>query len=127
MSFNIVTLCGAVVGAMFFLLPVKEFKDSYFSIAAVGISVLVTAYTLRGAVPLVGYINIFYNSEVSTYFKTLIKVLGITLLCNITSDIAAELGMKTLSGKVEFAGKIAVILSAMPMFDNLLAEVEKLI
>ncbi len=127
MSFNILLLCGAVIGALFLLLPVKELKNSYFSIAVIALSVLVTASALKAVTPVLTYLGTFYDSAVTEYFKVLIKVLGITVICSITSDLAAELGVSTLSGKVEFAGKVAVILSAMPIFDSLFSEIGRLI
>ena len=105
----------------------KEMKNSYYTIAVAALSLIVTAYTLKGAVPLLNYFSVLSESEASVYFKTLIKVLGITFICNITSDLTTELGMSTLSGKVEFAGKIAVLLSAVPIFDSLLSQVERFI
>ncbi len=127
MSFNILLLCGAVTGALFLLLPVRELKNSYFAIAVTALSAVIMAYTLKAASPVFDYLNTFYDSSVSVYFKVLVKVLGITLICNITSDLASELGVSTLSGKVEFAGKIAVILSAVPIFDSLFSEIGRLI
>lgn len=127
MTLDMLLLCGAVIGTLFLLLPVKEMKNSYYPIAVTALSVLVTAYTLKGSTPLFNYFALMSDSDSSVYFKTLIKVLGITLVCNITSDLATELGMNTLSGKVEFAGKIAVLLSAVPVFDSLLAQVERFI
>lgn len=120
-------LCGAVIGTIFLLLPVKEMKNSYFPIAVTALSALVMAHSLKGAIPIFNYFNVFYDSDLSVYFKVLVKALGITLICNITSDLAAELGMGTLSGKVEFAGKIAVLLSAIPIFDILFSEIERFI
>lgn len=127
MSFNAVILFGAIIGAIFLLIPIKEMKNSYFPIAVTALSAIVMAYSLKGAIPIFNYFNTFYNSDLSVYFKVLVKVLGITLVCNITTDLATEMGMNTLSGKVEFAGKIAVLLSAIPLFDQLFSEIERFI
>lgn len=127
MRFDIMILCGAVIGSLFFLAPVKELKNNYYQIAAAGLSLLVTAYALKGASPIVEYLNSLADTEVSLYFKTLIKILGIAVICDFTVDLAKELGMSTLSGKVELSGKIAVVLSAMPILDDLLLKIEKFI
>ncbi len=127
MSYNIVLLCGTVMGAVFILAPVKELKSSYFAYGAAAVSVLITVYALRGAVPVMNYFSLFDTGEFSSYFKILIKVLGITVLCNMTSDFVTELGMPTASGKIEFAGKIAIMTVTLPLFDVLLKEVQKLL
>lgn len=127
MTLDVLALCGAVTGAVLLILPVKEMKNGYYPIAITALSILITAYVLKSATPLISYFTVFSDGDAAQYFKILIKVLGITLVCNITSDLAIELGMSTLSGKVEFAGKIAVLLSAMPLFDTLLSKVESFI
>lgn len=127
MTLDVLVLCGAVTGAVLLILPVREMKNSYYPIAITALSMLITAYTLRSATPLINYFAALSDGDAAQYFKILIKVLGITMVCNITSDLALELGMSTLSGKVEFAGKIAVLLSAMPLFDTLLSQVESFI
>ena len=127
MNFSIVALCGAVVGAMVILFPVKEMKNSYFFIAVAALSLLITVYSLRGAGPIFFYLESLYSSHLSTYFKPLIKILGITLICNTTSELASDLGMGSITGKVELAGKIAIIISVLPLFDTLIGEIERLV
>ena len=127
MSFDIAVLCGAVAGSLFFLAPIKELKANYYSIAATALSALVMAYALKGFSPVMEYLNSLADTDVSIYFKVLIKALGIALICDFTSDLSKELGMSSLSGKVELAGKIAVILSALPILDELLLQVRKFI
>ena len=127
MNFDVFLLCGTGVGVLFLLLPIKELRGNTFAMSTVALSLVITAYTLRGAVPLFSYFNTFYSTDMSVYFKVLTKALGISLICTLTSDMTADLGMNTLSGKVEFAGKLAILLSAMPLFDTLLSHVEKFI
>ena len=127
MNFSIVVLCGATVGAMVILFPVKELKNNYFLIAVAALSLLITVYALRGAGPIFLYLESLYSSHLSSYFKPLIKVLGITLICNTTSSLATDLGMGSITGKVELAGKIAIIISVLPLFDTLMGEIERLV
>lgn len=119
MSFDILFLCGAVIGAMFLLLPMKELKKEYFTFAAVGLSVIIFTFSLKLAKPIFSYINSFMTQEGSLYLKTLIKILGITLVTNLTSELASDFGMTAVSGKVEFAGKVAILMCALPIYDEL--------
>ncbi|MBE6650910.1 MAG: hypothetical protein E7613_06315 [Ruminococcaceae bacterium] len=127
MNFSIVALCGAVVGVIVILFPLKELKNNYFLIAVAALSLVIAVYSLKGAHSIFLYLETLYTSRLSGYFKPLIKVLGITLICNITSELASDLGMGSVTGKIELAGKIAVIASVMPIFDTLLGEIERLV
>lgn len=121
MSFNVFLLFGGIIASLVFIYPAKELKSSIYPIAVSAIAVIITAHTLRSSAPVFRYLEGFIDSDYSAYFKVLIKVLGITLASNMTSDIAAELGSVSLSGKVEFAGKMAIILSALPLLDSVLS------
>lgn len=116
--------CGSVAGILILLLPLKEMKANSLGVAVTALSFLIIAYALKNIVPLLDYFTAFYNSETDTAFKTLTKVLGITLICNLVSDMATDFGMGSIAGKIEFVGKVAVLLSAMPLLDSLLSQVE---
>ncbi len=119
MSFDILALCSAVVGALFILIPLKEFKNEYFKFALAGLGVLVFVIAINAAKPLFIYLEELSKEESSFYFKILIKILGISIVTNITSELASDIGANAISGKVEFAGKVAVLLSAIPVYDRL--------
>ena len=127
MSFSFILLCATAVGAIFLLTPLKELKNSYFIIAVTGLSLLLTVYSIKGVVPIFNYLKDFSESELSVYFKTLIKVLGISVICNITTDLANDMGMGGISGKIDFGAKVAIMLSALPILDKLLVEIKGLI
>ncbi len=119
MNFDITMLCAAVVGAMFLFVPMKEMKSEYFTFATAGLAVIVFIAAVKAAKPLFSYIEILSNDGKTVYLKILTKVLGISIITNLTSEFALDLGMKGISGKVEFAGKVAVLLSAVPVYDEL--------
>lgn len=107
------------MGAMFVLVPIKELKSEYFTFAAVALSVIIFVFSLKFAKPIFSYINSLMSFEGSLYLKILMKILGITLITNLTSELASDLGMSAVSGKVEFAGKVAILMCSMPIYDEL--------
>ena len=127
MSFNIVTLASAVVGALFILIPLKEFKNEYFKFAIAGLGILVFVISLKAAKPIFIYLEELANEEYSLYFKILIKVLGISIITNLTSELAFDLGANGICSKIEFAGKVAVLLSAIPIYDKLFGLIGEII
>lgn len=49
------------------------------------------------------------------YFKILLKGLGVCYLSQFAGDLCRDAGQTSLAGKVELAGKISVVLLALPV------------
>ena len=53
--------------------------------------------------------------------RVLIKCLGVCYLCEIAGQICKEAGQTAIAAKIEMAGKAAVLLLSLPMFEELLS------
>lgn len=51
----------------------------------------------------------------STYFTLLIKAIGVVIIVQLAADTCRDSGNSALAHKVELAGRVAVILIALPM------------
>ena len=56
----------------------------------------------------------------SEYAKVLLKSVGICFICQFSSDICRDSGQSALAGKVELAGKILILISALPLMEEIL-------
>ncbi len=56
----------------------------------------------------------------------LLKTAGICLLCQFASDTCKDAGQPTLAGKVELSGRVAIMLSALPLFLRLFSTVTEM-
>lgn len=119
MNFDIIVLCSGVVGAMFILIPIKEMKNEYYVFALAALSIVIFIFAIRQSKPIFEYMKNLFSAEGSFYLKILFKALGISIITNLTSELAQDLGMGSVAGKVEFAGKIGILLSAIPVYDKL--------
>ena len=52
--------------------------------------------------------------------QVLFKTLGICFLTQTAADVCRDAGEGSLAGKIELAGKLAVLLLCMPLFQSLL-------
>ncbi|MDD7214797.1 MAG: SpoIIIAC/SpoIIIAD family protein [Clostridia bacterium] len=52
--------------------------------------------------------------------KIVIKILGISYLVEFTADVIDDMGLKSVSDKVVFAGKILIITASFPVIENLI-------
>jgi stage III sporulation protein AD len=96
-SFYIIFAVGAVV----------------FALAATRISEILGSFTA-----LTRYID---NSNM--YFSVLLKVIGITYICEFCQAICRDAGFLGIAGQIEIFGKISVLIAGMPI---LLAIVENI-
>ena len=56
----------------------------------------------------------FYR-ENQYYYKLLFKLIGITYLCEFTSDICKDAGYQSIAAQVELMGKMLILVSGMPV------------
>lgn len=56
----------------------------------------------------------FMGSQYS-YFGILLKVVGITYLCEFASSVCRDAGFAAVAGQIEIFGKLTVLLSGMPV------------
>lgn len=54
------------------------------------------------------------------YFKVIIKIIGIAYITQFAAELAKDAGEGAVSKKIEFAGKVSVIVIMMPVVKNLL-------
>lgn len=63
----------------------------------------------------------------TNYTGTLLKSLGICFICQFSSDICKDAGQNALSSKVELAGKIMILILALPLIDEVLSTATSLL
>ena len=64
------------------------------------------------------------NSE---YILILFKVVGICFITEFTCDTVTEAGMLSLATNISFAGKVTVLIAALPLFRDVIAAVTALV
>ena len=60
------------------------------------------------------------------YINTVLKILGIAYLASFCSEICRDAGENSLASKVEFSGKILILVMAMPILMAVLQSILKI-
>ena len=126
---DLIAVAGiGLVGAAAAVL-LKQYKPEYamlISLAAAGLIFgmlvveLIPAFsTMRSLMK-----QVSFSGE---YIKILIKCLGICYLCELAGLICKESGQLAIASKIELAGKVAILLLCLPMFEALLGTALSLI
>ncbi|MCL2884050.1 MAG: stage III sporulation protein AD [Oscillospiraceae bacterium] len=98
---------------------------------AVGLAggILILLLVLAQAVPAFETVRQLFSEAAigGTYIAILFKALGVCLLTGLAADTCRDAGEGALASKAELAGKIAMVLLALPLFEQLMTLATSLI
>lgn len=116
-------ICAAVISAM-----LRRYHQEYavFVTIAAGIVILVAIFS--NVSPAVRQIGTLLSASglTSDYAAILFKTLGICFLAQFAADACRDAGESALASNVELAGKIAIVILALPLFEKIAQTAVKL-
>lgn len=98
-------------------LELKTHKPVLAMILGMTGSILIMVLSLDKIVPIFEQVQsvLEYLGDGRTYFTILLKVLGVTYLCQFTAGICKDAGFGSLSEQIQVFGKMYIMLSGMPI------------
>ena len=123
---NIIAFVGAgIIGAVLSVV-LRQYKPEF----SVYITLITGMLMLGAAVTAVietisGYLQI--ADPDSSYADVLVKSLAVCYITQMASDSCADAGEKSIAAKIELAGKFAIVLLALPVFDRLTEVIKQLL
>ena len=107
----------------------KSVGSDYALLAAIASSVLLLTMTLSYVIRFVGFFNrLSETTGVSSEVVVLVlKILGISYLIEFSSSLIEDFGLKSLSEKVVFAGKIVILTLSVPVMESVVSAVLELL
>lgn len=126
---NIIVIAAFAVTVAIFAVTLKQYRPEYSAVLSIAAGVLILLFIAGAAQSVIEKISEITDKSaaVSEYGGVLIKCLGICLISQAACDACTDAGETALAGKAELAGKIAMLLAALPLFDDILGVVEKLL
>ena len=125
---TIITICGAaIVTAVLAVMLRSQSPHSamLLSVAAGAIIILSLLNNLPGT--LSGIQSVLSDGGIDTAdIAILLKVMGICFVTEFTCDCVTEAGLLSLSTNISFAGKILVLLTSLPLFQNIISVITTL-
>lgn len=61
------------------------------------------------------------------YFQILLKLIGISFLCEFTSNICKDAGSPSIAKQIEFIGKLSILIVGLPILKALLSMIQNLL
>lgn len=119
---SIITICGAaVVTAVLAVMLRSQSPHSAMLLSVAAGAVIILSLLKNIPDRLSGIQRILSEGGVDTAnIAILLKVMGICFVTEFTCDCVTEAGLLSLSTNISFAGKILVLLTSLPLFENII-------
>ncbi|MBQ4259062.1 MAG: stage III sporulation AC/AD family protein [Lachnospiraceae bacterium] len=113
-------IVGVLVAIQF-----KSVKPEYATYVGLAVSLIIFAFILRqvGAL-LYQFARVKeYLGGAEEYLAILLKVIGITYICEFSAGVCRDAGYQSVAGQIELLGKVSVMFAGIPI---LFATIEKI-
>lgn len=119
---NIIAFCAVSFMMLMVSGTLKHYSKPYYILILAASTTIIAGFVLNNTMPLFQKINsIIATSNISSENSNILfKSLGICWVSQFTSDACKDAGENALANKIELAGKIAIITTALPIFNQII-------
>ena len=109
-------ICGIIVGVLL-TMKLKSLNSPIWIYLSIALSLFILFYIMNR----LGLVFDFLDGIIEDigieegYFQILIKIIGISYLCEFTSNICKESGFVAVAGQIEIGGKLTMMIMSMPI------------
>lgn len=105
------------IAGIFFITVLKEQKASYGLLMTLAICIVMITSILNYAEILIDGMMVFeeFFDISENYLKLILKMIGITYLCEFGTQICKDVGQGAIAVQIEIFGKIMVLISGLPI------------
>ncbi len=103
-------------------------KPEYSIYIGMGIALLIFWYALQAVATVLERLQGLeqYLGSAKTYLKLLLKVVGISYLCEFSASICKDAGFSTVAEQIEVLGKLSVLLAGLPVLFAVVEQLQQL-
>ena len=118
---NIIQISFIGLSSVFIAIQFKETKKEYSILIMIAAAIII--FTLS-----VSKLNLMFQTINSIkdklgisyqYVEILFKIVGISYICEFSSDICKDSGFGAISNQIQIFGKLSILLVSLPVFLNL--------
>lgn len=93
-------------------MKIKTIRPEIAVVIAVISSILLTMYGLKQMEEILTVFEMIrsYSKIPQSYFQVLLKLIGISFICEFASNICKDAGQASIAKQLEFAGKLAILI-----------------
>lgn len=104
----------------------KSQKPEYGLYMGLAVGILVFGYALRQVAAVTTQLGKLrsYLGGAESYLTVLLKVIGITYICEFSADICKDAGYQTVAGQIEVLGKLSVMFAGLPVLFAVIEQIQ---
>ncbi|MBQ3165468.1 MAG: hypothetical protein IJC02_13230 [Lachnospiraceae bacterium] len=121
-----IQVCMIAAAGMFAAIIIKKDKPEYATLIILLVSFLIALKVVGVLSGVLDEIQAWSNllQENVIYVNLLLKLIGITYLCEFATNICKDAGYSTLSSHVELFGKIMIMMAGLPVVKTMIEMIE---
>ena len=119
---DMIVICGAAIMTAVLAVMLRQQSPHSALLLSLASGAVIILSILKNVPDLLSGVQaILSDSDIDTQsIAVLLKVVGICFVTEFTCDCVTEAGLLSLSTNISFAGKILVLFTALPLFQNIL-------
>ena len=104
----------------------KALKTEYSIYIGLGLAILVFGYVLRQVEAVMSQIDFIkkYLGDAQGYLAILLKVIGITYICEFSAGICKDAGFSSVADQIEILGKLSVLFAGLPILFAVIEQIQ---
>jgi stage III sporulation protein AD len=124
-----IQIVGLGLIATILILVLKEQKPLFAFLLAMCTGIIIFLYLVE---KIGGIINVLQELAESSgvnmvYLKTILKIIGIAYIAEFGAQIVRDAGQESIASKIELAGKVLIMVSAVPIISIIIETIMKLL
>lgn len=125
---DMIVICGSAIMTAVLAVMLRQYSPHSALLLSLASGAVIILSILKNMPDILsGVQSVLYDSGIDTQsIAILLKVVGICFVTEFTCDCVTEAGLLSLSTNISFAGKILVLLTALPLFRNILSIITSL-
>ncbi|MFV8827958.1 stage III sporulation protein AD [Alkalihalobacterium sp. APHAB7] len=129
MTIEIIQIVGLGLITTFLALVVKEQKPTFAFLLTVFVGILIFLFIIDEIVKVVTMLeDIAKSANINmVYVQTILKIIGIAYIAEFGAQIAKDAGQAAIASKIELAGKILILVMAIPILTSIIEMIISLI
>lgn len=107
----------------------KAQKPEYGMYIGFALSILVFGYVVRQIEAVLGQLDFIrqYLGDAQSYLSVLLKVIGITYICEFSAGICKDAGFSSVSDQIEILGKLSVMFAGLPILFAVVEQIQGMV
>lgn len=125
---EIIKVAAFALMALLIVLIFKDRRDDIAVQVSIVAGILIFLFMISKVTAVLQFLEqLAVKANIDTvYLTTIFKILGIAYLASFCSEICNDAGQKNIASKVEFAGKILILVLAIPILMAVLQSILKI-